>query len=358
MSVARSRAYSYPSHPYYLRPTAARAAIHIGRQVGRALRSMSSSTSEKASVNSKEGLPSGVQDTVPLTSQRDTQEYYRKRPRRRLGRRGRARRFRKKRFSRAVRKVMAPRLGTYQYVKANVGVTSWLINQATSKGFMLGHTTSAGPGAAQTSLLEASNALFVNNASLRTNVGHVLLQTMTMELSLFYPATNTMPCDLDVYTLICTRDCPQAVAVNELHTFYSNINVLENTSTGVIPVTDAGVGVARSASTITPADRGWTPWNSSLGSRYWKVVKKEKILLVPGGHTHVQLHKRYSVPKRITTRRFTEMGFLKGITTAYLVQGFCLWNGTAQPAGTLTFNTEYTYALKYEPNNESTVQLL
>jgi len=346
------------SHPMVLRPrpSTIRNLAAVARLGYKAYRSYANT--EANSVNSRETLPSGVRDTVPLTSQRDTQEYYRKRPRGRLGRRGRARRFRKKRFSRAVRKVMAPRLGTYQFVKANVGSVAWLINAAVAKGFMLGHTTSAGAGPAQTSLLEASNALFANNASLRGNVGHFLLQTMTMELSILAPSSNTAHCDLDVYTLVCIRDCPQSVANVELQAFYNTIQAQENTVAGVIPVSDAGTGVARSGTTMLPSERGWTPWNSSLGSRYWKVVKKEKILMVPGASTHVQLHKRYSVPKRVTTRRLTEMGYLKGISCAYLIQGFSLWNGTSQPAGTLTFNTEYTYALKYEPNNESTINVL
>jgi len=355
MSVSRAG-----RHPMHLRPRAVsfdpRAMAAVAKLAYKGYRSFTGS--ESSSVNSKEALPSGVRDTVPLTNQRDTQEYYRKRPRRRLGRRGRARRFRKKRFSRAVRKVMAPRLGTYQFVKANVGSVAWLLNSAVAKGFMLGHSTSAGAGPAQTSLLEASNALFANNASLRGNVGHLLLQTMTMELSILAASANTAPCDLDVYTLVCTRDCPQAVANIELQAFYNTLQAQENTVAGVIPVSDAGTGVARSGTSMLPSERGWTPWNSSLGSRYWKVVKKEKILMVPGASTHVQLHKRFSVPKRIATRRFTEMGYLKGITCAYLIQGFSLWNGTAQPAGTLTYNTEYTYALKYEPNNESTINVL
>lgn len=349
----RSHSMQLRPRPATINPQLVAAVARLGYKAGRAFVNR-----ESGSVNAKEALPSGVRDTVPLTTQRDTQEYYRRRPRHRLGRRGRARRFRKKRFSRAVRKVMSPRLGTYQFVKANVGSTAWLLNSAVAKGFMLGHSTNAGPGPAQTSLLEASNALFVSSISQRQNVGHFLLQTMTMELSIMAAAANTAPCDLDVYTLVCIRDCPQTAAASELQAFYNTIQPQENTVTGVIPVSDAGTGVARVGSTMLPSERGWTPWNSSLGSRYWKVVKKEKILMVPGSSTHIQLHKRFSVPKRIGTRRLTEMGYLKGITCAYLVQGFSLWNGTAQPAGTITYNTEYTYALKYEPNNESTIQLL
>lgn len=339
--------------PYFFRPTAARVAFQVGQHLGKQLRRMS--TGQSSSVNAKENLRGGVSDTVPLTTQRDTQEYYKKRPRRRLTRRARVKRAKRKRFARSVRRVMLPRLGTYQFVKANVGSSNWLANQAVAKAFMLGHATPS--GFSQTSLLDPIGQFFINNASL-ANTAHILIQTMTMELSIMAASTNTSPIDLDIYTVECVKDVPLIQSQSELVTFYDNYTGLENTSEGVIPVDDSGSGVPRSGTTVSSIDRGWSPFNAALASRFWKVVKKEKVLLVPGGTTHIQLHRRFKVPKRIPTRRLKEFGYLSGLSTAYLLQAFSLWTGAAQPAGSISYNTEYTYSLKYEPNNESTIQSL
>lgn len=329
-----------------------RGALQTAQALGRLARGYMSSSQGRTA---KESLAGGVKDTLPLTTQRDTAEYYRKGPRRRLTRRARVKKLKRRRFSRAVKKVMLPRLGTYQFVKANVGNFSYLANVAVAKGFMLGHSNTGISG--QSSLLDASDQFFTSSASLR-RTGYILLQTMTMELSMLASSTNTGIIDLDVYTLECVKDTPRAVAATELVSFYDTQIGLENTSTGVIPVTDGATAVGRFATTVESTDRGWTPWNASLANRYWRIVKKEKILLTPGATTHIQLHKRFKTPKRIPTNRINDNGYLGNITCAYLVQAFSLWNGTAQPAGQVFFNTEYTYALKYEPNNESTVQLL
>lgn len=336
---------------YFFRPTAARIAYQVTKRVANAVRQASQRS--QATQTANENLAGNVRDTVPLTTQKDAQEYYKKRTRR-LSRRARIKRAKRKRFARSVRRVMQKRLGSYQFLHANVGSFSWTANNAAAKGFLLGHSVASGGG--QTALIDATGAFFANNPSQLDN-GFILIQTMTMELSVLSSSTNTAPVDLDIYTLECIRDTPLTNTPNELVDYYDNVIVDENTAEGVIPVDDTGTGVPRSSTTVDSTTRGWTPWNVVLASRYWRVVKKEKVLLTPGTTTHIQLHKRFKVPKRVSMERIQRNGYLAGITTAYILQGFSVWNGTSQPAGTMYFNTEYTYTLKYEPNNESTVQI-
>lgn len=356
MSVTQMTAVSRRAGGYNLRPrsythTAARLAWEVGRAAGKALRSASGSNSAPVA-NEKVG---SLNDTVPLTSQRDVQEYYRKRGRKRLSRKARVKRAKRKKFARSVRAIVNKPLGLYQFVKANVGSFNWVANQAKAKGFLLGQCTNGGAG--QSSLTEMTNQFFTNNASLK-NTAYIQLQSMTCELSFYSAAANTMPCDLDIYTLECVRDVPLAQANTELQVYYDAREGLENTSAGVIPVSDAGAGVARVTTGAKSDDRGWTPFNASIANKYFRIVKKEKVLLIPGGTTHVQLHKRFKGTKRVSMERVNTQGYLKGITCAYLVQAFSLWNGTNQPPGTIYFNTEYTYSMKYQPNNEDTIQNL
>lgn len=350
MTMSRRRA-----HSMQLRPTAARAAAALASAATRAAVRAMASRSSDPSTKPHENLAGGVKDSLPLTTQRDFQEYYRKNSRKRLTRKQRAKRQRRKKFARAVKSVITRPLGSYQFVKANVGNSAWLINAAVAKGFLLGNCQTG--GAAQTSLSDATDNFFANNASLK-NMASINLCTMTLELSILSKSTNTQVVDLDIYTVECIRDTAVTFTSNELSSFYDTYLGYSNTNTGVIPVTDAGVAVARAATTLQSNARGWTPWNCTLVSPIWKVVKKEKVLLTPGGTTHVQLHKKFKVPKRIPMRKITENGYLKGVTTAYIIQAFSLWDGTSQPAGTIYYNTEYTYTFKYQPNNEDTVKAL
>lgn len=287
-----------------------------------------------------------LRDAQPLTTQHDFSTQYRKR-RRRRGRKVR----RAKRFRRAVRNYENSMLGCRLHLRNGSGSVTWGINSATTWTLSLGLIRQG--GARETTVRNVVDSLLSGNASLK-NTTRMLLQSGVMDISLTARSTNTTPVDLDVYMIVARKPLPNGVLGSNLEAFMQNEMNMPNTNSGYIPVTDLGVAVARTATSVTVNTIGYTPFISPNFCSYFTVLSKKKILLTPGGTTHLQLKKQWN--RTLSLEDTSRYDSMKGITVGYVFNANSVYIGGAnQPAGNIDFNWEMYYNVKQLRDSEDTV---
>jgi len=301
-------------------------------------------------VNIRRG--SGYKDAQPLTSHHDYTTQYRKR-RSKGGFRQKRKVQRAKRFRKSVLKVEESFLGARIHLHTGTGSPSWANNGGTTWAMMLNilHQT----GSRELTLEGIRNSMLSNNASLRKTT-KFYLRTSCLDISLTARAANTSPVDLDVYVIVAKKTIPFNGLGSGVDSFAAAETLLPNTNLGQIPVTDAGVAVARTSTTATTSTVGWTPWLSPNFCSYWTVLSKKKILLTPGSTTHLQLKKTYN--RLMSFEDIDKYDVVKGLTFGYLFNANGTYNGTNQPLGIVDFNFEQYYTVKMTRDSEDTVVLL
>lgn len=298
--------------------------------------------------NQRTNLTKAIRDAAPLTSQHDYTSQYRKRSRPR-GRKAARRRRRAKRFYRSVKKVENSMLGSRIHFRSYNGTASFAGAAGTVWGVM--NLVLAQTGSRELTIKNIRDSMLADNISLRKTT-RLFIQTCVLDISLTSKSTNTAPIDLDVYVIVCRKNIPQNGLGAGIENFASSETGLPNTNVGYIPVTDAGVAKARSATTVTTSQIGWTPWLSPNFCSYFTVRSKKKILLTPGSSTHLQLKK--NLYKMISLEDCDKYDCKSGWTFGYLFQANSVYNGASAP-GSIDFNFEQYYNVKQLRDSEDTV---
>lgn len=288
-------------------------------------------------------------EPAPLTTQHDfSQQYRKRRPRR--GRVYRRRVRRAKRFRRAVTAIDNSMLGSRIHVRSNVGSTSSPISGSNIFAFM--NLLSAQASTRELTLKNIRDVMLANNVSLRKTM-RIMVQSVCLDISITSVTTNTTPVDLDVYVVRCRKNIPINGLSGTLEGFVTAEQVLPNQDVGQIPVTDAGVALARVTTTVGTQTLGWTPWHDPNFCSYFTIVSKKKILLTPGSTTHLQLKK--SLRRTFACEDFDKYDAIRGVTYGYLFAFNSVYNGVAIPAATLAYNWEQYYNVKQLRDSEDTV---
>lgn len=298
------------------------------------------------------GSKKAIRDAFPLTAQHDYSSQYRKRGRR-GGRRAARRRRRAKRFYRAVRKVDESLLGSRLHFHTQTGHVAWLAGQGTTWALM--NCVLAQSGSRELTIKNIRDSMLSNNLSLRKTT-RCYIQSVCLDVSITAPGTNTAPCDLDVYVIRCRKNVPQNALGSGVEVFATLQTALPNTNIGYIPVSDAGVAQARASTTMTTSTVGWTPWCAPNFCSFFTVLSKKKILLTPGGTTHLQLKK--FIGRMITFEDLDRFDCAKGWTFGYFFQVNSVYDGVSQASGGLNFNFEQYYNVKQLRESEDTMVIV
>lgn len=301
-------------------------------------------------VNYFSGSGSKTADSAPLTTQRDYATYYRKRKSRGRGKKRRS----YKRFRRMYRSCLYKEIGCRLQVTNGVGSRSSAVNFGVTWTLSLGHFfegTKTTPG-----LLDIWNLLVAGNTSSLGRNADLYAKSGTLDVSLTARATNTVPVDLDVYTIVCKK----AVSASDVPTTYADMisglsAQMRNNQGALAPVTDAGAAVARATSSINATRIGWTPWLATGAMTYFTILKRQKILLTPGATTHLQLKKNWN--RKIKGEYLSDHSCDRGFVIMYLFNAFGAYNGTNQPAVTVDFDWQTYHNVKAIPQSEDTLAI-
>jgi hypothetical protein len=119
-----------------------------------------------------------------------------------------------------------------------------------------------------------------------------VVMDVTFESSAFYPTgadpvvENPTDMEVDVYEIQCIRDVYVSDASQSQRDIY---DFIINCTNAQPPPTTNDEEITPIGSALTSTDMGWTPWQSSKFCRYFKILKKTKKYLTPGGFFTYQL---------------------------------------------------------------------
>lgn len=227
-----------------------------------------------------------------ITTQHDTAVRYR---RRRMPRR---RRKQWTRFSKKVKHVMLQMQGLQTYVIDNPGaVQPVAVDTQVTDGWMLGGTQSVG----NDELFQIFRAAF-SAALTTTTVAPYKLFLKSMCLDIQIRNTHaTVPCIIDVYTLIARQD------------YSSAANIKTQYDATFVQQGPMFIGA------VTPGNPGVTPFQNGPFLKMWKILSKKEYFLSSGGMATMQL--RIPFNRMISGRTImSQQSQIRGLTRAFLFQ--------------------------------------
>lgn len=136
--------------------------------------------------------------------------------------------------------------------------------------------------------------------------GRLILNKATMEVNISHVTPAGVPAFVDVYEVFCRRDCPQDVLNNAFQTNTAHY------------VTSAGAALANTI-------QGVTPFESPYFCRYWKIVRRRRIVLPPNDTVTMFLKSRKQMTINGNDLNLESAGTnglicgRKGLTMGYLV---------------------------------------
>lgn len=267
----------YRPAPYGLRGFASRA---LSTASGAALRAGASYVKTKLGRRFSEGSP--------LTNQYDARIRYVRKPM------PKAKRRRWKRFTGKVKHVMLQMQPLQSYCDDNGGaVMTAAADAQTTSGIMLGGTQVTN----NSELYEIFSDQFTLASVAAAKPYSLFIKSMSLDVQL--TNTGSGRAVLDVYTLICRKSYEVASPIATQYT--ANYNEQTNISL---------------ASVTHPAT---TPWQNPLFLKYWRIIKKQEIILGSGNYTTLQMRIPYN--KHLQGRLLTSCPqAIPGISRAFLFQ--------------------------------------